>query len=208
MGDLRQPLYCNAANFDSSDSINYSCSESKVYTYNSGSCDCNPGYNLSGSSCVPVTCSSGSTIGLNTTTVDYGTGTKTCNGTNFDPASSINYSCSAAGAFSVTSGACSCNSGYVLVSGSCSPIPLTCTGGAITTSGGRTIHTFTSDGTFACSAGSTTDLRYLGVGSGGRGGRNAGGTIMSGGGGGGGGQVDEGSYLNQMLLDLGDVESF
>ena len=58
-------LSCNAPNFKTSDSINYSCSGSKVYTYNSGSCDCKTGYYLSGSSCLATTCSITGVSGLN-----------------------------------------------------------------------------------------------------------------------------------------------
>jgi len=57
------------------------------------------------------------------------------------------------------------------------------TGGTITTSGGYTIHTFNSDGTFACPAGMNTKAKVLVVAGGGGGGAFVGG-------GGGGGSVE------------------
>jgi hypothetical protein len=67
------------------------------------------------------------------------------------------------------------------------PISLpNCVGGAITTSGGRTIHTFTSNGTLDCTASGGKIIDVLVVGGGGGGG-GAGTNQLSGGGGGAGG---------------------
>ena len=64
-------------------------------------------------------------------------------------------------------------------------IPFSASGGTITTSGGYTVHTFTSSGTFTVDSGSKS-VEYIVVGGGGGGGNNAAGTtgyIWSGGGG-------------------------
>ena len=175
---------CDGTNFNTANSINYNCSAVGTFSVTSGSCGCNTGYNLSGSTCAVVTCSTVSTVGLNTTTVNYGTGTKQCNGTNFNTANSINYNCSAAGTFSVTSGSCGCASGYVLSGSTCVSNALNCTGYSIV--GSRKIHTFTAGGILSCT-GSTNDFDILVVGGGGSGGDGSG--VGAGGGGGGGGQV-------------------
>lgn len=67
-------------------------------------------------------------------------------------------------------------------------IPFSASGGTITTSGGYTVHTFTSSGNFTVDSGSKS-VEYIIVGGGGGGGNNAAGTtgyIWSGGGGAGG----------------------
>lgn len=72
---------------------------------------------------------------------------------------------------------------------------ITATGGTITTIGGKTIHTFTSSGTFSVSGGTLTNVSVLVIGGGG-----GGGVVVAGGsaesGGGGGGQFLELSGLN------------
>jgi len=67
-------------------------------------------------------------------------------------------------------------------------IPFSASGGTVTTSGGYTVHTFTSSGNFTVNSGSKS-VEYIVVGGGGGGGNNAAGTtgyIWSGGGGAGG----------------------
>ena len=66
------------------------------------------------------------------------------------------------------------------IGGSSGPVPFSATGGTITTAAGKTIHTFTSSGTFVVSSGSS-DVDYLVVAGGG-----GGGTQHGGGGGAGG----------------------
>jgi len=91
------------------------------------------------------------------------------------------------------------------IAGANFPTALSATGGTITTSGGYTIHTFTSSGTFTVSSGSN-DVEYLVVAGGGGAGGNGGG------GGGGGGvrtgtlQVSTGSYT-VTVGDGGDQAS-
>src|SRR5690349_15715621 len=66
-----------------------------------------------------------------------------------------------------------------------------CTGGTITTSGGNTIHTFTSSGTLDCTgAGGTQTANVLVVGGGGGGGGGSGSGARGGGGGAGGYRTD------------------
>jgi hypothetical protein len=67
--------------------------------------------------------------------------------------------------------------------------PPLCSGGTITTSGGRIIHTFTTSGTLDCSGRGGSAVSVLVVGGGGGGGQGAGG------GGGGGGVVYDASHL-------------
>ncbi len=67
------------------------------------------------------------------------------------------------------------------------PTPTICTGGLVTTSGGNTIHTFTSDGTFDCTGKSINSVNVLVIGGGGGGGYSDSGGIGNGGGGGAGG---------------------
>ena len=56
------------------------------------------------------------------------------------------------------------------------PVPITATGGTITYSGGKTIHTFTSSGTFTVlTAGAAATVEALVVAGGGGGGNYAGG---------------------------------
>jgi hypothetical protein len=69
---------------------------------------------------------------------------------------------------------------------SCSEIKTVATGGTVTTSGGYTIHTFTSNGNFVVANGSVPQMEVLLVGGGGGGG-SAGATTGTGGSGGGGG---------------------
>lgn len=58
-------------------------------------------------------------------------------------------------------------------------VPVVCTGGTVTSSGGKTIHTFTSSGTFSCDGSVTANVLVVAGGGGG-------GSSLGGGGGGGG----------------------
>ena len=195
---------CNGTNFKTTDSITFNCSGG-VISVTAGSCTCDTGFMLSGSSCLPSCTFSAANarVGISTTTtVAMGTSTQSCNeGNNFNPADTLNYTCASGGAITINSGACdTCVSGYYYdaATTSCKQ-NLTCTGGTISTSAvaGRKIHTFNtsnSTATFACTAGpSTNDFRYLVVGIGGWGGfgywGTTGGVYKKAGGGGGGGGV-------------------
>ncbi len=144
---INQNLACNASNFDSSDSINYSCSGSKVYTYNSGSCDCNSGYYLSGSSCVATTCSITGVSGFNNKT---GLAYKTS-------ATAINSPCQAGYVGSptytcITPGAAS-------IAGTCTQVFCTATAG--TGYGAKSGLAYAADGsgTFTCDAAGYTGTK-------------------------------------------------
>ncbi len=120
-------LTCGASGYTGS--VTYNCDSGAVLT-TTGSCSCATGY--TGTNCGSCdtgysmisgtcqrSCSTGSTVGINSTTVASGTGTLSCNATNFNTSDSLNYSCSS-GTFSVTSGACdTCTSGYTFASSTC-----------------------------------------------------------------------------------------
>ena len=190
-----QSLFCNAPNFNTSDSINYNCSASREFTRNSGSCTCATGYTASGSSCVAITCAPPTITGIDwsgVTSLSYDTGNKQCSGANFDTTKSINYDCGSSG-FSITSGSCTCNSGYSISGAACVLAPLNCSsGGSISVVSGRRVHIFTTSDSLVCNGGATSDLDILVVGGGGSGGKgfsNSNGSTQAGGGG--GGQIKE-----------------
>ena len=97
-------------------------------------------------------------------------------------------------------------------SGSSAPVAVSAQGGTITYSGGYTIHTFTTSGTFTVTSGSKSDIEYLVV-AGGGGGSDGGSTNVGGSGGGAGGFIE--SYAGQVfgsdfsgpkiLVNAGDV---
>lgn len=72
----------------------------------------------------------------------------------------------------------------------------TVSGGSVTTSGGQTIHTFTTSGTLSIQGGSGITVSYLTVGGGGGGPGNSGGQVGGGGGGAGGVVYRTGLTLN------------
>lgn len=88
-----------------------------------------------------------------------------------------------------------------------------CTGGAISYSGGNTIHTFTSSGSLVCTE-AISNVSYLVVGAGGGGGGiipvdgGKGGDKYGGGGGGGGGGVSTGTYnvgVETLTITIGSA---
>ncbi len=106
-------LSCNASNFSSATSISYTCSGGTLAT--SGSCACNSGYTLNAGSC-EASCSV-SVVGVTSpASVATGSGTLTCNGSNFSGAT-INYTCSNGTLTPATN--CTCASGYNLNGSSC-----------------------------------------------------------------------------------------
>jgi hypothetical protein len=145
-------LSCNATGFNTSDSINYSCSGGS-FSITSGACDtCNSGYTFSSNAC-KQNCVTPAITGLTTgTAVDHGSTSIECNATNYT--GTINYTCNN-GTFTQTGGSCSVNA--------------VCTGGTITYPSGATVHTFTSSGTLRCPSNKT--VQYLVVAGGGGGGR-------------------------------------
>ena len=81
--------------------------------------------------------------------------------------------------------------------------PILCTGGTVTYFDNRVIHTFTSDGTFDCSAADAKTVNALIVGGGGGGGKPG---SFAGGGGGGGGFVEVASRAisaDDYAIDVG-----
>jgi prepilin-type N-terminal cleavage/methylation domain-containing protein len=188
---------CNASNFNTSDSVNYTCSGTTA-NISSGACDtCAAGYSFVGGECLQNCSFTGVTGIVDGTSALPPSGTQACNATNFND--SINYTCSGATA-SVSSGACDqCDLGYVFSGGSCVLGPLDCTGGngSPTITGGRKIHYFTSNGTLTCAGAANSAVKILLVGGGGSGGGGGSVSVPGGGGGGGGGQVLE--YSSQTL---------
>jgi hypothetical protein len=161
-------LNCNATNFNTADSINYSCSNN-VFSITSGACDsCTSGYTFASNSCQQNCTINGVTGITNGTAVNHGSTSIACNASNYT--GTINYTCS--------------NGTFTQTSGSCTLIQ-NCTGGTITSVSGQTVHTFTSNGTLSCPA-SKTGVRILVVAGGGSGGThpNNNGTPSGGGGGG------------------------
>jgi type II secretory pathway pseudopilin PulG len=212
-------LNCGAAGYDGNPGPTYSCNNGTI-TISGSSCKCASGYYASGGSCLQkcdVLVSGNSVKGFASgTQVERGTNQiLNCNDTSghFNTSDTINYTCGAGNSFSIVSGACdTCEDTYYYdsTSGTCKQ-NLICTGGVISTVGNRKVHKFIGNGTFACTSGdSTTNLNYLGVGSGGNG---ASGRMFveyksgnlkwyqRGGGGGGGGQV---SYVTGQTLAAGD----
>ena len=181
-------LDCDVTNFtgtlsytcsDGSFSINSPCSCSGLragancsscitgYTLASNCTACDIGYTMSGGNCAQDCQVTGQTGIPNNTPAIPTSGTLSCTG-GFN--GTLNYSC-IGGVFEVTSGAC--------------VIYDNCVGGnSISEVGGKTIHIFTSGGSFSCPSGRT--IQYLVVGGGGGGG-------YDGAGGGGGGAVKQGS---------------
>ncbi len=108
--------------------------------------------------------------GITDTTVGGGSGSLICN-TSAHFSGSLPYTC-LNGVFQYTgTTSCSCASGYNLVSGVCTPINPSCSGGNTvdtTSMSGYKIHVFTSSGTLTCTAGGT--IQYLIVAAGGGGG--------------------------------------
>ena len=144
-----------------SGTINYSCTESGAATDVTGTC-------------VEVTCTAFGT-GYDKAGLEYaesGSGSFDCDD---GYSGTINYSCTESG--TVTD-----------VTGTCTLIPTTCTGGSITNAGGKTIHTFTSGSTdFNCPVDKNVDI--LVVAAGGSGGNYYKTTVNARNGGGGGGGV-------------------
>ena len=182
--------------------INYTC-EGGTLSNVSGSCTCPTGYNPSGcATCannyfmVNGTCQQDCTLtttGINSVVVRASSTnvTKNCDATNFNTSDSFTYTC-IGGNISITSGACdTCSTGSF--NGTACVAAFRCTGGgAISYSGGRTIHTFTSTDNLTGCSGSSSLVNFLlvGGGGGGGGGVSANGSNSPGGaGGGGGGQV-------------------
>lgn len=129
-----------------------------------------------------------SVVGVSSTTpVSSGTGSLTCDGTNFDR-NTISYTCS--GGVLTTGSNCACASGYELSGANCVAVVLACTGGTITTVSGYKIHKFTSSGTFTCPSSRNVEVLVVGGGGGGSAGVNAAG----GSGGGGGGLIYNNSF--------------
>ncbi len=112
-------VYCNVSGYNPANYISYSCLNGQ-FSYN-GSCNsCASGYSSYNGTCYP-NCSTGSTNGITTRTVNAGFGEINCDVTGYDPSDSISYTC-ISGSFTVTnSTACDrCSSGYKLYNGSCS----------------------------------------------------------------------------------------
>ena len=192
-------LTCNSAS-NYTGTVTYNCNNGSLNP--SGSCTCatgyaNPncascasGYVASGGTCVlGASCSTTSVTGVSTpTTVAHlASGSLTCNATGYT--GSVTYTCSN-GTLTPT-GACTCASGYTMTGGVCVSSGTSCTGGTITTPSGLKVHTFTSNGTFTCTAVSGT-AKVLVVGGGGAGGSAQ--ESGAGGGGGGGGVVYAATY--------------
>ena len=144
-----------------SGTISYECLEAGPATIVSGTC-------------VEVTCTASGT-GYDKAGLEYaesGSGSFDCDD---GYSGTINYSCTESG--TVTD-----------VTGTCTLIPTTCTGGSITNAGGKTIHTFTSGSTdFNCPVDKNVDI--LVVAAGGSGGNYYKTTVNARNGGGGGGGV-------------------
>jgi hypothetical protein len=136
------------------------------------------GGQISGSGCLQ-TCSVSET-GISTpSTVEAGSGSLTCNDTNFT--GSINYTCTN-GVFA-TEDSCSCDTGYELSGTECViGLEDACSGGIKTTFGTNVLFAFKSSGTFTCTR-EITGAKILVVAGGG------GGAKTGGGGGGAGGVV-------------------
>lgn len=168
---------------------------SPTYTCSSGSATImNP--------CLPITCTAPASTGyLDQSGLAYTeSATFPCDAYYYGTAvyqGTKTYTCTSRGLATITGGTC-----YIP--------PLDCTGGSITTSDGNKIHTFTTSGTFSCTAGYKAGIvKYLGVGPGGSGGsgtlRNISGVQhRRSGGGGGGGQV---VYVSNASLGAGDSYS-
>ena len=141
-------LSCNAPNFKTSDSINYSCSSSKLFTNNSGACTCQTGYDLSGSSCVATTCSITGVSGFNNKTNLAYTTTPT----------TIASACQA-GYIGSPTYTCS-TSGEATISGTC--IQVLCSTTAGTGYAAQSSLTYEAGGTgsFACSSGYSGTKTY------------------------------------------------
>jgi hypothetical protein len=125
---------CTAITCTASAGTGYGSQSGLAYAPSSGSFSCSAGYSgnktytctttgaatITGGTCSPITCAVISITGINwggTTTVAYGSGSKSCNGTNFNTADTINYYCS--GSMFVTSGTCTCASGYMASGSTC-----------------------------------------------------------------------------------------
>ena len=161
--------------------INYTC-EGGTLSNVSGSCTCPTGYNPSGcATCannyfmVNGTCQQDCTLtttGINSVVVRASSTnvTKNCDATNFNTSDSFTYTC-IGGNISITSGACdTCSTGSF--NGSACVAAFRCSGGgAISYSGGRTIHTFTSTDNLTGCSGSSSLVNFLLVGGGGGGGQ-------------------------------------
>ncbi|MBU6338572.1 MAG: hypothetical protein KGQ36_01160 [Rickettsiales bacterium] len=157
---------CNAAGYTGTAS--YSCSSTILNV--TTPCGCALGYTSSGGACVQD-CSV-SVTGVSTTSVAVGNGTLTCDVDGYT--GSVSYDCSSGGPASIT-GSCGLDA---------------CTGGTVTSSGGITIHKFTSSGTLICVIGRSAKVLVV-AGGGGSGGVGHG---FTSGGGGGGGVIYNPSY--------------
>ena len=111
-------LDCDEPGFDSSDSINYTCSGG-LFNVTSGSCSCDSGFTLTSGTCFAA-CDFSGIDGLIDNSVSTVSGSIACDQPNYNTSDSINFSCSG-GTFSQTGGSCSCNSGYEKIGIECLP---------------------------------------------------------------------------------------
>ena len=190
---------CNNGNPNQSGSCgcinNYalpSCSSCTTgYTIGSSCTACSVGYSMVSGTCQQQCSVTGITGITNGTYVNQGTSqTLSCNGTNFNTSDTITYNCVGT-AFTKTGGNCdTCAAGFTYNSGTGTCDGGTCTGGTITTVAGKTIHTFTSSGSFVCGSAKTAQVLVVGGGGSGGSAQESG----AGGGGGGGGIVYSASF--------------
>jgi type II secretory pathway pseudopilin PulG len=200
--------FCNATNFNTADSINYTCIAGAIEIV-SGACDtCSGGITFLNGACHPQCNWSGAntTTGILTSTaaVYAGVGlTRNCNATNFNTSDSITYSC-LNGTISVTGGtSCdTCNNGFYFNSatGTC-VAGCVVTGSSVTadtsTAPGSVIHVFNSSGTIRCATVPSRVVQILVVAAGGSGGSHKDAGTNGTGGGGGGGVI----YVSSLTLN-------
>lgn len=106
--DSTGEIECNQTGYDIDDIIAYTCTDGIAIT---GTCACADGYILFGGECIiDTTCPIGTINGITQTgSVTDGSGTLTCDDTNFD-GGTINYTCS--DNTLTPSGTCNCSAGY------------------------------------------------------------------------------------------------
>lgn len=171
-GGTSVTLSCNAPGYDSSDTVDYTCSITGNESI-SGECDtCSSGFSYYLGTCQSGCDPTSYIAGTTTTSVNAGTGSVTCNDTanNFDGSSTVSYSCSN-GVLTPDDGQkCSCITNYELNESGTACV-LGCTGGArsdITVSGVKyRVHTFittTSNKTFKCPSARNVEVLVVGAG--------------------------------------------
>ena len=146
-------INCNRSGY--AGTLSYNCADGSFAPSPSDAvCACDGTHHLVAGSCLPD-CSVSGITGINNTSVNAGTGTLTCDKSNFT--GSISYTCT--DGTLTPSGSCSCASGYELVSGACQVI--TCSfSGTTGIANGTSVAYASSPTGRSCDAGYSGTVNY------------------------------------------------